>query len=176
MISFDGSNLADIGRLGLRPVRDAEDQDLLFRLYCETRDDLADLPMDADAKTALLKMQFDAQRMSYGAEYPDAEHFIVTVGEQDVGQLKIEYSDSTLLGIDLSIHTKLRDKGIGSAVLNGLFREAVATDRAFVLHVLKTNPAINLYERLGCRITADKGSHFEMKWKGASGGDLNVGQ
>jgi GNAT superfamily N-acetyltransferase len=53
----------------------------------------------------------------------------------------------------LFIERDLRQRGIGTDVVKWLIEEAARAGRALTLGVVKTNPALRLYERLGFRTT-----------------------
>lgn len=142
-----------------------DDEDFLFELYGSTRDDLAMLPLDEQQKRGILMMQYNAQKTSYAAEYPDLVHYIVLYSSNPVGRLMVERRPAEIIGVDLAILSDFRNLGIGTAVLKSLFDEAAETSRAFVFHVLKTNPAIRLYRRLGCAVEGESATHYKMSWQ-----------
>jgi GNAT superfamily N-acetyltransferase len=152
-------------RISLRPVVLADDEDFLIELYFTTRDDINFLPMDAEQKKTLLLMQYTAQKQQYMSQFPDSKHDIILLDEKRVGRYWTARFETEILGIDLAILPKYRSLGIGSLLLDETFKEAARTNRIFTFHVLKTNPAIRLYRRIGCEFTGETFSHFEMKWQ-----------
>jgi ribosomal protein S18 acetylase RimI-like enzyme len=54
-------------------------------------------------------------------------------------------------------------KGIGSEVMHRLIGEAARLNQAVRLAVVKINPALRLYERLGFQITHEDDRKFYMK-------------
>ena len=63
----------------------------------------------------------------------------------------------------LFVGRALRGQCIGTAVVKALMEEAVRADLALTLGVVKANPAVRLYERLGFRITHEDGRKFYMR-------------
>ena len=57
----------------------------------------------------------------------------------------------------------LRRQGIGTEVVKGLIEEAARAGQALTLGVVKTNPALRLYERLGFRTTHEDERKFYMR-------------
>jgi ribosomal protein S18 acetylase RimI-like enzyme len=57
----------------------------------------------------------------------------------------------------------LRQRGIGTEVVKALIEEATRAGRAMTLGVVKTNPALRLYERLGFRTTHEDERKFYMR-------------
>lgn len=164
----------------LRPVSLPDDEEFLFELYCSTRDDLAMVPLGEQQKRGILRMQYDAQKIGYAAEYPDLVHYIVLYRSTPAGRLIVERRPSEILGVDLALLSEFRNLGIGTAVLMSLFDKAAETGSAFVFHVLKTNPAIRLYKRLGCTIEGESATHYKMRWDGhnleKTDGNVDLGQ
>jgi GNAT superfamily N-acetyltransferase len=159
----ENKNLAD--RIFLRPVVLPDDEDFLIELYITTRDDINFLPLEAEQKKNILLMQYKAQKQQYTLEYPDSKHDIILLDGKRVGRYWTARFETEILGVDLAIMPEYRNLGIGSFLLQETFDEAAATSRIFTFHVLKTNPAIQLYRRIGCEFTGETFSHFAMRWQ-----------
>ena len=56
----------------------------------------------------------------------------------------------------------MRGRGIGTRILNEIVAEARASGSAVRIYVEKFNPARRLYERLGFRVTEERGLHVLM--------------
>ena len=54
--------------------------------------------------------------------------------------------------IDIALLTLYRNAGIGSGLIEDLLAEAAATGRPVRLQVVRSNPALELYERMGFRV------------------------
>jgi ribosomal protein S18 acetylase RimI-like enzyme len=61
------------------------------------------------------------------------------------------------------VDKSLRRQGIGTELVKGLIKEAASAGRAVALGVVKTNPAVRLYERLGFQTTHDDARKFYMR-------------
>ena len=153
----------------LRPVDDAQDAQFLSKVYASTRDDLMMTGLPAEQLRMLVEMQQRAQEQHYRANHPTAEHYIVCLEGEDIGRLIVERLDGALTLVDVALLPEFRGRGIGGAIMSDLTNEAASSQRAFVLHVIKTNPAVNLYQRLGCEITGDLGMHYRMEWRPRAG-------
>ena len=57
----------------------------------------------------------------------------------------------------------MRGQGIGTQLVKGLIEEAGRAGRAVTLGVMKTNPALRLYERLGFRPTHEDERKYYMR-------------
>ncbi len=155
--------------INLRSV-ETTDMEFLFQLYATTRsEELAVLPLSEPQKEIFLAQQFDSQHRSYQEGYPDADFMIVEVAGGPAGRLYVDRGDEEIRIIDISLLPEFRRRGIGGAI----FREilAGAGDRIVVLHVLRSNPAIRLYERLGFVVVEDVDPFLQMQWRASSSTD-----
>ena len=63
----------------------------------------------------------------------------------------------------LFVDAPLQRRGIGTQVMRGLIDEAARAGRAVTLGVVKTNPALRLYGRLGFKLTHEDERKFYMR-------------
>jgi GNAT superfamily N-acetyltransferase len=102
--------------------------------------------LEAERRTAILRMQFDAQRTQYRSRYPDVESRIITADDEPVGNLLIAREEDVVRVLDVNIRPSWQSRGIGTQILSQLIEQASAP---VALHVQVHNPARRLYERLG---------------------------
>ncbi len=154
----------------LRPAA-ADDAEFLYRLYCTTREEelnAANFP--AEQRKQFLRMQFDAQKTHYEKFYPDAEHRIVTIGENAVGREYVNRAADEILLVDLVLLPEFCNLGIGSVLLENLCEESARTEKPLRLYVIKfNNRALHLYERFGFYAIDDTGVYLLLEWQ--SGGN-----
>ena len=147
----------------LRPAQ-PEDQDFLLELYAGSRlDELKMVEWDENQKHAFILMQFNAQRGQYAARYPCADSDIVLRNARPVGRMLVDRSEHEITLVDVSLLPEHRNAGIGTRLIQSLLDEAGRAGKQVRLQVVKTNPALRLYERLGFYRTAEDGSRLEMK-------------
>lgn len=115
--------------------------------------------------SALLDMQFAAQQQSYRQGYPGARFAIVEANGEAVGRLVVARSGAALLLVDIALLPAWCGRGIGSALLCGLQREAASAGLPLRLQVALNNPAGALYGRLGFKETGKSGMHRTMEWE-----------
>jgi GNAT superfamily N-acetyltransferase len=152
------------GSIGLRPAI-AADESFLYRVYASTREDELQLVDWNDAqKTALLTMQFNAQRSSYRQGFPGSGYDVISLGEQPVGRLFVLRGTAAIRVVDLGLLPEFRNRGIGGAFLNAVLNEAAEAGKPIRLHVESFNRAMKLYERLGFSAVGINGIHVEMEW------------
>jgi ribosomal protein S18 acetylase RimI-like enzyme len=77
---------------------------------------------------------------------------IIMKNGRDVGLLKVCRDGNPWELSQVQIALAYQGRGIGTAVLRNLLAGAVAANADVRLHVLKQNPARQLYERLGFRV------------------------
>ena len=152
-------------RISFRTAVMPDDGPFLEKLYASTRDDLAGFITDGKQLRQLLKIQHNAQKAAYSAEYRNATHDILLLDGESIGRLIVDRRPDALHGVDLALLPQVRNMGIGTAVLRNLFEECKQANLPLIFHVLKTNPARKLYERLGCYVIRDDGTHFSMEWR-----------
>jgi GNAT superfamily N-acetyltransferase len=136
-----------------------DDEDFLFELFRQTVGD--ELAMLGDT---ILRMQFKAQLLTYSAQFPAAEHQIIMLDERAIGRVLVERSELENRGVDIALLREYRNGGIGRMVVQELLDEAGRAGKPFRISVVKSNPALHLYERLGFKTTGDTGTQFLMEW------------
>lgn len=154
----------DSEKISLRPALPS-DEPFLLRLYASTREeDLAFLAGNEAQAQAFVQMQFNFQKRVYDAQFPAAEHSIILAGEQEIGRLLVDRTESENHLVDIALLTQFRGRGIGGSVIRELQQEAARDGKGMRLSVRQNNPARRLYERLGFTITGDDGAYFAMRW------------
>src|SRR5579883_3287118 len=134
-----------------RPER-PEDEPLLFQLFASTREEELDaVAFPIEMRGPFLTMQFTAQRRGYASTFPKAEFQIILVNGQNAGRMVVDRADEEIRLVDMVLLPQHRNDGIGTALLQGLTREAAVAQKPLRLCVLQGNRATRLYERLGFR-------------------------
>jgi ribosomal protein S18 acetylase RimI-like enzyme len=149
--------------ISLRPYR-ADDQEFLFKLYASTRmHEIAGFGWPAAQQEMFLRMQFDVQRRSYEAAYPEAEHQIIERDEQPIGRMIVFRKEDSMLLVDIALLTEHRGLGIGGQLIRELIQQCSRDRVPLHLQVLKANPALRLYERLGFTRTGEDQMYIQME-------------
>jgi ribosomal protein S18 acetylase RimI-like enzyme len=147
----------------LRPAR-ADDEPFLFALYGSTRaDEMAAWGWEPAQRDAFLQMQFRAQRRQYEALPAPAEQRIICRDDRPIGWIATIDDQQALRLADIALLPEERNHGIGTALIQGLLDQAAGAGRPVQLHVLRTNRAIRLYQRLGFTIIGDDGIRLLME-------------
>lgn len=141
----------------------SDDESFLKELFFDVRSvEFTQFGFPMEQLKPMLAMQYNAQKQSYEAQYPNAEHSIIELNGEKIGRLLISRSEKNIMLVDIAILHNFRGKGIGSVLLDKLKAEAETVN----LSVYKTNfGAIRLYEKHGFAVTNDDGMYLEMEWK-----------
>ncbi|NEN85681.1 GNAT family N-acetyltransferase [Paenibacillus elgii] len=142
-----------------------EDQAFLYELYRSTRiEEVSAWGWGDGELDAFLRMQFDLRQRSYALQYPLAQHGIILQNGVRVGGIILQETPHEIRLIDVSLVPEYRDGGIGTALLKRLQETAAARGKPIRLHVIRSNAAVSLYERLGFRLAEGDGIYAAMEW------------
>jgi RimJ/RimL family protein N-acetyltransferase len=153
-----------IKQITLRPVTPA-DKSLLLELYASTRaDEMALLPWSNEQKQAFVLTQFNAQQQHYQKTYPGANHNIILFDDRMVGRLYVARLETEIRIVDITLHPRDRNRGIGSNLLRSLLGDALGCGKLLRIYVESFNPSLRLFERLGFSRSEEQGIHILMEW------------
>lgn len=165
----EGDRQGILKDINLRPLV-AADQPFLVSLYASTRsDELDTLPWDKEQKDMFVTMQFSAQTQHYHGSYPHAQSNIILRNKEAVGRIIVNEDAQAFTLVDVSLLPAHRGHGIGTYLLRELLRKADEATKPVRLHVLLTNPARRLYERLGFSVVHSDSLYCEMIWTATDG-------
>jgi ribosomal protein S18 acetylase RimI-like enzyme len=136
-------------QISLRPAR-AEDFDYCEKLYF------------VPAKKAHQEITA-AATASFRERWRLAEARIIMADGAPAGWLQSRLQDDAFFLVQLFVDDSFQRRGIGTKVVNALIDEAGLAGRALTLGVVKTNPALRLYERLGFRTAHEDDRKFYMR-------------
>lgn len=82
----------------------------------------------------------------------------------DIGWLQVSRSETGLHLHQVHLVRHYRNRGIGSRLIRAIMARAEADGVPLTLNVVRGNPAIALYLRLGFRAVAEDGELLRMRW------------
>ena len=85
------------------------------------------------------------------------------LGDADIGWLQTTPKEDGMFVAQLFVDRPFQRRGIGTEVMKQLIAEAAQANQAVRLNVVKINPALRLYERLGFRTTHEDDRKFYMQ-------------
>ena len=110
-----------------------------------------------------LNLDMAAQAVTFRENWEATQVRIIGVGSSDVGWLQSTMRDDGLFVAQLFVDGPFQRQGIGTEVMNRLIGKAARLDQAVRLAVVKINPALRLYERLGFHTAPEDARKFYMK-------------
>jgi ribosomal protein S18 acetylase RimI-like enzyme len=140
--------------IALRPARSG-DFDFCARLYFSGMEETI----------RRLKLDMVAQNRNLRERWSVEEVRIITSDGVDAGWMQSSIKDGARYLEQIFIDTPFQSRGIGTGIINGLIDEAKLDQRPVTLGVVKTNPALRLYKRLGFRVTHEDDRKFYMRRK-----------
>lgn len=144
----------------LRPVA-PDDEAVVRRVFAAVRErELGLLPPDQQA--LFLNHQLGAQRADYRRRYPDAREDLILRDGEPAGRLFTARTPDALRVLDLALLPEQQGRGLGTAVVRALQREA--GDRPLRGYTESFNPACRWLERLGFRRAGALDVHVLFEW------------
>ncbi len=93
------------------------------------------------------------QHASFAEWFKADEVSVITADGLDVGWIQQRLDDSSILLGSIYVVPAMQRRGIGSRVIQALLQLGRQKSKPVTLAAMKINPAIELYKRLGFRIT-----------------------
>ncbi len=103
------------------------------------------------------------QRANFDAAFPTANWKVLIVSGARVGAVRVSETEREIYVDDIEILPAYQRRGLGSAVMRSLQRVARRSGKTVGLQVLKVNPAIHFYERLGFVVVGEDDVHMMMR-------------
>ena len=107
---------------------------------------------DEERQRALFRQNFETERAK-----------IIVFEGRDAGFLDVSEKENETVLISIRLLPAFQNKGIGTKIIREVLDEARRKNKTVRLRVLKINPAISLYNRLGFKIYAETETHFLMR-------------
>jgi ribosomal protein S18 acetylase RimI-like enzyme len=89
---------------------------------------------------------------------------IIEVKGDDMGFFQVIESSEHLTLAQLHLRAAFRRRGIGTRLILELLERARASHRPVLLSVVRNNPALALYQRLGFTVIGEDDTKFHMRW------------
>jgi len=129
-----------------RRAASAADESWLRQLFAQLRGLQHELLV---ACPELLEQQWQLQRRVFASHYPDARTEVVLLEAAPVGALTWHQGTTAIRLLDIGLEERYRGQGLGERLLQELIGQAEQQDKALELAVMRHNPALRLYQRLG---------------------------
>ena len=83
----------------------------------------------------------------------------------DIGWMQVSEAADGFQLDQIHLVDRFRGRGIGTRLIEGLLARARAMGTAVALNVVRGNPAISLYHRLGFRVVGEVKEKLRMRWE-----------
>lgn len=148
----------------LRPALPGDDG-FLYAVFASTRAAEMDLvDWNPAQKESFLRMQFLTQCQQYQFTYPNAIPHIIESNGAPAGRLIVDHSANETILVDIALLPDFRNLGVGTSLIRSLQAEG----NKITLHVIRSNPAVNLYQRLGFIFVGEEAFYSKMEWPPAA--------
>lgn len=143
--------------ISLRPAQ-PDDHDFAAALYFESTKRLL---------TALGRWQERRVVARFQRAFKPEQTQMICSGGTDIGWMQVSQSTAGFHLHQLHIVDRFRNRGIGTGLINALLDRARALGQPVSLNVIRGNPAISLYSRLGFRVVGKDEEKLQMRWQAA---------
>ncbi|MCD2519027.1 GNAT family N-acetyltransferase [Massilia sp. G4R7] len=151
--------------LHIRPAR-PDDAAFFAALYRSTRPDLLAMLADRRYIDGLVAAAWQAQAASYRERYPDARYQVLELDGEPVARLVTAAVARALRVVDLAVLPAARGRGVATAALQWLQRQARQDGRDLALAVHRDNAgARRLYAALGFAAEGEEGAVLALRWR-----------
>jgi ribosomal protein S18 acetylase RimI-like enzyme len=151
--------------ISLRPVT-SDDDPFLFEVYASSRgEDLATMGWEPEPIRTFLETQYSAQKVFLKNDYPETDDRIIMLGRERIGRIVVLRNDREIRLVDIALMPQYRNAGLGTHLVRDLMSEAAKLSIPFRLQLIRSNPAVALFEQLGLVRTGETGSHYQMEWQ-----------
>ncbi len=126
--------------------------------------------LDQDAYRDVVVAQFGEwdgrlQAQNFEKKWKTQNYQIIEQDDRAIGAIWVSEESDHIWLREIQISSTYRDRGIGTAILQGLMKEAKASGLRLRLRVLTANRAKMLYERLGFQTTGKhEETHYWMEY------------
>lgn len=103
------------------------------------------------------------QRDRFRANFSPALDQLVSLSGKDIGMLSLEDRAADVFLRRIEIDPQHQNRGIGTTIIRKVIADAAQEGKPVFLHVLKVNPAVSLYQRLGFAIVEETPTRYDMR-------------
>lgn len=130
----------------LRRAAGSADEPWLKRLFAQLRG--LDAALIA-ACPALLDQQWQLQQRIFASDYPGAHTELILLDGEPIGVLTLDEGPRSLRIVEIGLELHQRGRGVGERLLREVIAHADRQGKTLELAVMRHNPAVRLYQRLG---------------------------
>ena len=153
----------------LRPFEDS-DRPFCFALFCEiTAPGFAGIGLSEEHLGALLEQQCEIRNTQWRQNYPEtAWSIIIDDAGEPVGEFSVAETVDSMVLVNIALLGKARGRGIAAGLVRNLFSAADRLSKPVTAHVLKSNPAREIWLHLGFEVVENAGPYDRIERQPAS--------
>jgi ribosomal protein S18 acetylase RimI-like enzyme len=115
--------------------------------------------------SALGPVDKESLRARFDQSYCQDRSSIICLSGEDIGWMQVLDAEDRIYIEQLHLLAPYRNRGVGRTLIADIFSRALASNRPVELSVIRGNPAIRLYGRLGFRLIAEEPEKLRMRWE-----------
>ena len=149
----------------LHPARD-EDFEFAIALYLES------------TKPLLIALgRWDAERIRarFADDFKSERAQVIRADGRDIGWMQVSENGEGLHLDQLHLVEEFRNLGIGTRLIQELLERGRRSGKWVGLNVIRGNPAIRLYQRLGFELIGEDDDKLQMRWRDGHAPDAPAG-
>jgi ribosomal protein S18 acetylase RimI-like enzyme len=158
---FIASACAAAPALQLRPAQPA-DEPWQRQLFASLRG--LDQAMLA-ACPPLLEQQWQLQQRAFTNDHPGAQTRVILSANRAIGVITLHQGPNTLRLLEIGLEPDCRGQGTGQRLLHALTKYADSQGQTLALAVMRHNPALRLYQRLGFVALAESAADLQLQMR-----------
>ena len=113
----------------------------------------------------LLNQQWQLQQRAFRHDYPGAQTQIILSAGRAVGVITLHQGTNAWRLLEIGLAPNCRGQGIGHRLLQALTRFADSQGQILELAVMRQNPALRLYQRLGFVAQAESEADLQLQMR-----------
>lgn len=117
--------------------------------------------------TALGTWDEDRVTARFRQDFAPEKAQVICSDGADIGWMQVSEAADGFHLDQIHLIDRFRGRGIGTRLIEGLLARARGTGTAVALNVIRGNPAISLYHRLGFRVVGEDKELLRMRWEPA---------
>jgi ribosomal protein S18 acetylase RimI-like enzyme len=102
------------------------------------------------------------QRRHFDEHFAPKRRQIIRLKSREIGAIGVSERDADILIDYIALYPEYQRQGIGTDLIKGIIHQGVVARKPVRLRVLRTNPAVRLYERLGFLVEKESNTHIRM--------------
>jgi len=138
---------------------------MLYSFRQATTEDLIVLDrIHTDNMRSYVEKMYPWKPKLFADSFIASQYRVVESNQEIIGFIKIVVSDTDIYLAEIQISSKYQNKGVGSSIINNLIEQAKANRQRLWLRTLKSNPAVELYQRLGFTVFETTVTHIKLEF------------